>query len=46
MASLLIFLTLGERQVIVRELTVLLLQFAFDFVPVAFDFEFSHTIIS
>ena len=45
-AEQLIFLALGERQVIVGELAVLLLQLPFDFVPVAFDLEFSHTFVS
>jgi Protein of unknwon function (DUF3008) len=39
-------LALGECQIVIRELGILLLQLAFDLVPVAFNFEFSHASVS
>jgi hypothetical protein len=45
-AQQLLFLALGEDKVIVCELRVLLFEFSFNFVPVAFDLEFSHAILS
>jgi hypothetical protein len=37
-----VVLTLGKRQVVVSQLTVLLFQFALHFVPIPFQFECSH----
>jgi hypothetical protein len=34
---------LGKGQVVVGEVGILLLELAFDFIPGAFDFEFSHS---
>ena len=38
-----IILAFDEEKIVVREVGILLLEFAFDFVPGAFDFEFSHS---
>ena len=38
----LLILSLREDKVLVRELTVLLFQFAFHFIPTAFEYEFVH----
>ena len=39
----LILLALREYKVVIGELAVFLFQFALEFVPISFDFEFSHT---
>jgi hypothetical protein len=41
-----VFLALREDEIVVRKLAVFLFQFAFDFVPISFDFKFSHTKVS
>jgi hypothetical protein len=41
-----VFLAFGECQIVVSELSVFLFQLALELVPIAFDFEFSHTNIS
>ena len=38
-----LILAFGEREIVVGQVAVFLLQLAFDFVPSAFEFEFSHS---
>lgn len=41
-AEQLFFLAFGKSEVVIRQLGILLLQFALNFVPVAFDLELCH----
>ena len=38
-----VLFAVGKREIIIGELRIFLLQLAFDFVPIAFEFEFRHS---